>query len=352
LGAVALFALGVAAAGHAHFAVSRRSLRALIGGADLVVHARLLEVDAAIAIEQPVPGQQPVLRVRVVETLKGPATRREKLVFAQHGHGTAQYAQGQEALLFLRDISHSSELKKLGSQGKLRWYSSQEHDDDWVLSPGSRKETLAAARRYVAIEEMLPDERHAALRKITVRLLTSTEGRLAKSALRDLASAPNAPWVTTRDVPALLEVIDDTERPIELRVGLLVELEKRGLVDGDSRWVGLLGASRGSDRLAVIPVAGTRPTPAVSAALGEILSGPDLAAACAAAVALGSPGNTAAIEPLSKALFSDDARLAMAAIRGLSGVGTPEAREAIAAAAASHPDPAVRRRAQAELRLR
>jgi hypothetical protein len=38
----------------------------------------------------------------------------------------------------------------------------------------------------------------------------------------------------------------------------------------------------------------------------------------------------------------------MAAIRGLGGIGTPEAAAVLREAAASHPDPATQRRARAE----
>jgi hypothetical protein len=39
----------------------------------------------------------------------------------------------------------------------------------------------------------------------------------------------------------------------------------------------------------------------------------------------------------------------MAAIRGLGRIATPEASRALESAAASHPDPATRRRARAEI---
>jgi HEAT repeat protein len=87
--------------------------------------------------------------------------------------------------------------------------------------------------------------------------------------------------------------------------------------------------TRGPDRLAVIPVAGLRGSAPVQEELEKILFERDVGAASAAAVALGSRGNATAVAPLTKALHSGEARLATAA----------------------HPDPAVRRRAQAEARL-
>jgi hypothetical protein len=211
--------------------------------------------------------------------------------------------------------------------------------------------TLDAARRYVAIEQMHGDERVKALRRVTVKLLASRDLRLATSALRDLVQAGDAPLVTKKGVPALTKVIDDPQTSIGIRVGLLAELQRRRLLDGDPHWLRLLRASKGTDHLAVIHAAGVHPSPAVNAELIEILMGSDSAASAAAAIALGSPGNAAAVAPLSNAIASDDTRVAMSAIRGLGRIGTAEARVVLASAAQSHPNASVRRRAQAELRV-
>jgi HEAT repeat protein len=136
-----------------------------------------------------------------------------------------------------------------------------------------------------------------------------------------------------------------------VRLGLLAELDRRGaLEDAPARWVALLEGARGAERVAVIRALGAHPSPPVTAALVGELEGEDAAAAEAAAVALGVPGLAAAAAPLAAALADGPPRLRMAAIRGLGRVGTAGAREALADAAAGHPDPATRRRAEAELR--
>jgi HEAT repeat protein len=89
----------------------------------------------------------------------------------------------------------------------------------------------------------------------------------------------------------------------------------------------------------------------VTARLAQLLEGSDAAAAQAAAIALGTPGNASAVAPLSRALASGDARLRMAAIRGLGRIGSPEARRALEQAAEAHADADTRRRAAAELRV-
>ena len=88
----------------------------------------------------------------------------------------------------------------------------------------------------------------------------------------------------------------------------------------------------------------------MTAELVKLLSVTDVPTAAAAALALGTPGNQEAVEPLSKALSSDERRISMASIRALGTIGTSEARDALASAASSHPDPSVRKRAAAEVR--
>lgn len=346
-----LSVLVAAASAYAHFAVSRQSMRVLIADADLVVHARLLEVDQLVETVGRDSWERQALRALVLDVIKGPAKTGESLRFLQHGHGAPRYREGDEVLLFLRKLSRSAELSGLASSDGLQWYSRQEQNDAYDLAPSVRETTVAAARTYAAIESMPPDRQTQALHEITVKLLRSKDPRLWRSALRDLAAKPETIPVTSRDVPRLLHVVDDAQRSIQLRIGLLIELDRRGLVESKSRWVQWLQTSPQADRLAVIEAAGLHPSPAVRAELVRILKGTDMALGAAAAVALGFPGHNEAIEPLSETLLSTDARLAMAAIRGLGNIGTPEAAQALRAAAESHPDPKVQRRAQAELRL-
>jgi hypothetical protein len=340
-----------ASVAYAHLAKSSNSLRSLVAESDLVVRGRVTEHDTFVARDGPNEKRRSILRIEVLEVLKGPGVVGKELPISQHGHGVAKYGPGEEALFFLRHLSKSRELQGLASTGELEWYSWQEHDDDYVLSPKSRRVTLGAARSYASIEKMHGERRANALRQVTVKLLASRDLRLATSALRDLVRAGDAPLVTTEDVPALTKVIYDPRTAIGVRIGLLAELDRRGLVKGDPHWARLLGSVKGSDRLAVIHAAGAHPSPAVNAELTEILMGPDAEASAAAAIALGSPGNGAAVGPLSEVIVADNARVAMSAIRGLGRIGTAEARAVLASVAESHPDASVRRRAQAELRV-
>ena len=336
---------------HAHLAKSTSTLRSLIAESDLVIRARVQKLDTFVAPDGPDEMRRSVLRVEVLEVLKGPDVSGKSLAVSQHGHGVVKYRPGEEALLFLRHLSKSRELHKLASTGELEWLSTQEHDEAYALSPDARRATLQAARRYVSIEKMAGDERVQALRRITVKLLGSRDPQPGASALRDLVLAPGLPLVTREDVPALRKGIHDPKLSIGLRVGLLIELDRRGLLDPDPEWIRLLRTSNGKEQIAVIRGAGSHPSALVNAALFELLAAQASETAAAAAIALGSPGNVSAVEPLSEALASKDKRVAMASIRGLGVIGNPDARAALASAAESHSDASVRRRAAAELRI-
>jgi len=337
--------------GYAHLAKSTSTLRSLIAGSDLVIRARVQKLDTFVADDGTDEMRRSVLRVDVLEVLKGPNVSGKSLPISQHGHGVAKYQSGQEALFFLRHLSKSRELQRLASTGELEWYSTQEHDEAYVLSLDARRTTLQAARRYVSIEKMSGNERVQALRRITVKLLGSRDPQLGASALRDLVLAPELPLVTREDIPALRKVIHDPQTRIGLRIGLLIELDRRGLLDPDPDWLRLLDTTKGKDRLAVIRGAGSHPSAAVNGELVKQLAGPDVEAAAAAAIALGTPGNAVAVGPLSEALGSKDNRVAMSAVRGLGAIGNAEARAALASAAESHDDASIRRRAAAEVRI-
>ena len=127
------------------------------------------------------------------------------------------------------------------------------------------------------------------------------------------------------------------------------ELERLGLVDGPAQWVKLLRATHGADQIAVVRAVAAHPSDPVTQELIGLLASEDVLLVSAAAISLGVPGNEKAVAPLSKRLGSSEERVRMSVIRGLGRIGTPSARAALAQAAANHPDPATRRRANAEI---
>ncbi|MGI9432783.1 MAG: HEAT repeat domain-containing protein [Myxococcota bacterium] len=344
-GAVA--AVFACTAARAHIVVDVPSLYRLVSGADLVVRAKIVGGSAL----GPATERRPVTRALVLETLVGEAAVGSSVVFAAHGHGVATYAEGEEALLFLRAAERNRELGGLAEAG-LRWVSLQEHDEKVLLEEGSGATRVAAARAYAGIPRAASaEERRAALARQTLRNLGSSDPQLALWALSDLTLAGDAFPLTPADLARLRSRALDVESSIGLRLALLAELERRGVDDTNTQWLAILQNSQGTERVAVVRAARAHSSPPVTRALFGLLEDPDLAAAEAAAVSLGVPGNEAAVDGLAAMLASPEPRLRMAAIRGLGRIGTPGASAALEDGARTHSDPATRRRAQAELRV-
>jgi hypothetical protein len=332
----------------AHVVYGRPSLADLVAGADVVARARIERGAAATALGE--GGEaRPLVTAELLEVFKGDVDPGE-VRFAQHGHGVAAFVPGDEVLLFLRAIERSRELAELAATSRVRWVSFQEPGAELSLDEGSSAAFVEAVKGYVAAQAAAePGAALAAWRELTFRLLRSPEMRLAESALRDLVTR-GGQLVTRDSLPAVAPVIDDLAAPIGIRLGVLAELERLGLVDGPPRWAALLESVEPPALVAVVRAAGAHPSAPVNRQLMRLLEAADADVAEAAAIALGVPGNQQAVAPLANALRLGEPRLSMAAIRGLGRIGTPAARAALEAAARDHPDETVRRRARAEVR--
>jgi hypothetical protein len=348
---VAAVLAGAPPAALAHVVYGTPTLWQQIRDADAVVEARigdpgrLLELDGSRRRRVVTAEPLAILKGVLPEAANG--ARQDGLAFVPHGHGVAQYARGDRALLFLRRLERVRELASSPLAGRVQWVSVQESTDRVLIGDGADDAFLAAARAYVAVEALPAAARLDGLRRVTLRLLASREPRLAASAVRDLV-AGELPLVAD-DVPTIDALTADRRVSVGTRIALLAELERRGLVAGPERWATLVRGTAGRDRVAVLRAAAAHPSVVLTHALLETLAGGTADEAAAAAVALGTPGNDAAVAALERALGVDDPRLRMAAIRGLGRIGTRRAREALAIAAAFHPDPPTRRRANAEV---
>ncbi len=332
---------------------STRTLQGLVAEADLVLRARIVAADAGPTRSTQPPGlDRPAVEATVLGVMKG--TLEESFVrFAQHGHGVVDFEPGDETLLFLIRIERSRELGELGRSGAFTWVSLQEHGDEYSLVPATRDRLLAAVRSYLEAGAATESEvQVAAVRRATLELLESRDAKLAASALRNLAAARGLPLVTAADVPALLAIQRDPQVSMGVRVGLITELERRGLVDGTQHWLALLSSQvPPPDRITAIRAAGVSAGPRLRPRLIALLGDPDERVVAAAAVALGAPDNAAAVSALAATLSShESASVQLAVIRGLGRIGSTGARDALERAAESHPEPATQRRARAELR--
>jgi len=341
-------ALAAAAPAPAHVVYGIRTFSQMTAEADAVVRARVVGAERVLVLGDP-PRRRTVVDVLVRESVKGELPC-GPLTFVPHGHGVARYAAGEDVVLFLRAIGRSRELAGTPLAAAVAWVSEQETADKLVLDRGARDPVLAAVRAYAALaREPSETSRRERFRRLTLAHAGAGAPRVATGAVADLVLAGPAVTIGPDELPALLAAVDDAGVTIGARVALLAELEHRGLVDAAPRWQALLRRTAGTpDGLAVIHAAGAHPSPPVTRALLEVLAGADLERAAAAAVALGSPGNDVAVEPLAEALASPSPRLRMAAIRGLGRIATPAAERKLELAAEFHPDPPTRRRARAE----
>lgn len=345
LAAAVVLAPGLAPALRAHIVYGTPSLHELAREADVVVRVRVATARRVVRVERPRVAR-PVVDVVVLETLRG--ARLTRLTFAPHGHGPAEYHDGQEALVFLRRLDRIPELAGTALSDHVRWASLQETSDALPLGPRTRRVWTDAVRRYLSAEALVdPAQREAALRETMLALLGSEEPRIAASALRDLVRA-GATTIRPLDAPRLEGLVARATAPMTVRVGVLAELERRRLTDAPPRWARLLGEARGRDRLVVVRAAAAHPSAPVTRALLQIVAGGEPEAASAAAVSLGVPGNQDAVAPLEQLLAQDEVRLRFAAIRGLGAIGGAEAVAVLRRTAAFHPDQATRRRARAE----
>jgi len=333
----------------AHVVMGKPTISFLSTDSDLVVRARIIDP----AREIPLPESSPhevIVVAEVLESLKGGHSK-ERVRFVQHGHGSLEYREGEEVAVFLKRIERSRELRGSALASHIRWVSEQEANSKFVLRSNMREDFAAVVRSYAALAELSPGARAQAMHRITLKLLASPHAMLASSALRDLVMAGDVSLLGAGDLPALEAILASPTTPIGIRIGLLTELERRGLVDGPPRWAALLRNTTANDRIAAVHASAAHSSEPVTAELVRLLASQDSRLVAAAAVALGAPGNDAAVVPLERLLASNASRVRMSAIRGLGRIGTPRARQALETAATTHADSATRRRAAAEARV-
>ena len=349
---VALLAIGAATAGNvsAHIVMGTKSLHLRVAESEVILLGRVVD-PAAMFVTGNGKTRRALVEIEVLEALKGTAGSGGVRI-AQDGHAVATYRKGDEALFFLKPIAKSRELRSLALPGGPTHVSGQEHDEEFVIAGAAGATLLSATRSFVASETAeTTEERVELIRTATLALLTSRESRLASSALASLVLSPHAKWITADDLPRLHSTLSDAANPIGFRVGLIDELERRGLVAGDPERLTLLRTAEPGALPATIRAVGPRAGPAVKVFLLELV-GPESKARpevmAEAAIALGTTRDPRALDALGVALAHPEARVRNAAIRGLGLFGTPEADSILSKVGQEHPDLETRRRARAE----
>jgi len=349
-GPLALVLAALGAPGPAHAALAAAPAATLwqrTVDADVIALARVVHPAWEIPVGEP-PVVWPVVEAEAVEILKGDAAL-GRLTFARDGVESPAYAAGQEVVVFLRAIARSPKLADSAVTGAVRWASQPAPVETLVLTPRDRDLYLTALRGYAAIAVMerspLQLER---LRALTLELMASSEPALARSAIADVTRAGHVPLLTRAESTRAGKLVFDPALPVETRVALLTELERRALIFGPTSWGRLLRESHGADRVVVVQAVEGNQSVGVTNELVPLLRGPDPVLAAAAATSLGSLGNHRAVEPLTRALGRRDRRVRLAIVRALGAIRTQIARQALDLAAERHPDPGTRAAAVAE----
>lgn len=340
-----VFALLLLTAGRAsaHVTPGGFTLHQLCRAADIVAVGRVTRVASEVSKGLPALSAE----AEVVEFLRQGESQKSKIEFAPHRHGDENYQVGEEILLFL--------VKKQNNKdgGSVVFESIDSITERFVLKAESRSAWIEATRGFVALGKGPQNSTDpVAFGRLTVLMLNSNEPGLAALSLRDLTLAGSAPLVGTADVPGLLSLCESKNRSISFRTGLLVELERRKLVEVGPNWVKLLRDAAPDERIFVIQSAASRAfVPAVTAELLVLLEDQKPEIAIAAGRALGTAGNVAAVPGLSRAVLGEPQEKRFVALGSLRRIGTKEAAEVLARVAASHKDPETKKVAITEQNL-
>ncbi len=346
---VAVASVGFVLGASAHVVMGTKSLHLRVAEAELIVLGRVVD-PAYLFVSEDGNVQRALVEIDVLEALKGEAGA-ERLRFAQDGHAVARYEVGETALFFLRPIARSRELRALVLPGGPSHVSGQEHDEEFLVAPKSGSVLLSATRAFADSERAeTTEERVALIRGATLDLLTSSDDRLASSALASLVMAPSADWVADEDMPRIRKKLADPSASIGLRAGLIAELDRRGLISGDEARKALLEEASPASLPAAIRALATRPSAAMTEFLLDRLLNeplPTSEVAAEGAIALGNSNDPRVATALGRMLTRKEARVRNAAIRGLRNLGTSDAIRVLRETAERHADPSTRRRAEA-----
>lgn len=327
----------------AHSIPGAQTLHDLCRAADVVAIGRI----TLVSTPNPHATTLPPVDAEVTEIFREGDVKKGSIRFWPHRHGNEQYVVGEELFLFLEPTRAPERAVE------AKYEAIEAIGDRFIVPVDRRAEWIDAARKYVALGKgprgsIDPRE----LGRVSISMLASPETQLAHQALRDLMLAGAAPVIGQSDVPELLRIVGDANRPAMLRVGILSELERRKLTPVGSHWISVLETSSSNDRSAVISGAKSRWfVPEVNAALVAIVDRGSSDEAISAARAVGAEGNEAAVEALVRAVGREPAELRYTALGSLRRINTAGVRDKLEGFAQSHPDAETRKVARAEIAL-
>jgi hypothetical protein len=271
--------------------------------------------------------------VRVLETLKGEAPG-DVIEYFPHVEGGAGYQPGDRAVVFLERTASRPELLSLAP--RFAWYSLQDAGQEWRLAAERPAEVPGLVADWLGALAAPALEGTPRTRALLARELRSSDARVRADALADLVRLREAPgfFASARDVAPFAQRARERAAPAADRIALALLLRGQPGFDDAAALRALTREPLApADRVTLIRVAGGVPDEALSRWLEGELRAPDPVRRAEAATALGHPFHAPRTPALARLLASEDPTVAGAAVRGLQGIGTPEARAALAAAA-------------------
>lgn len=335
LAAALLLAAGAA---QGHVVVQQPSLRQLLQASEAVA---VVEFVSSVRIWEAPDGsdRQEYFTVRTVEGVAGERLPERFDVFP-HAEGMPDFAEGDQALLFVERTASHPEFVKLAA--RFPYFTLQRAGQEWKVSGPGRAAIRSAAAAYRKLQSIPARESQAALRRLLLENLRSGSAPLREDAVGELLRARSLPGFLDdpKDAAEFTSLVARSSGlPVTTRVALARILDGAGGFAGDAAIGSITQEPLGeSERIELIRAASAARDPAVTGWLVGLLASPDPVVRREAAYALGRPWHAGCAEALAGALGDPDPSVARAALRSLGGLGTVEAGTTLQRVAQTRPD--------------
>ncbi len=341
-------ALVAAAPSHAHVRYDRPTLAGWARAADAVVIA---EVRQPLHVWRAPDGSErrEVLDVAVRDVLLGAGLPRELEVLI-HAEGEPAFARGDRAVLFLARTARHAGLARLAA--RFPFLSTQGAGQEWRLGSGGDLgdgELTDVVRGWLRLRACTDP---AATRHLLLRELRSADERLRADAILELVAARGRAGLLAMpaDVAPFAALATGEGLRVPEALALARALDGAGGFRASEAMLAQVGrAAERRDRVALLRAAASVADPRLDAWIASELDQPDALLRAEAATALGRPWRAAYAGALARASRDPEERVALAALRALSALGTPAALRALADASRDE-RPRVAGRAAALLR--
>jgi hypothetical protein len=271
---------------------------------------------------------QEYFTARVVEHLRG-ADVASELAFFAHAEGEPGWRSGEQAVLFLQRTALRPEFAKLAE--RFPFFTVQGAGQEWRLTGDTATEVHSAIRAWAILKEPPAADD---VRQLLLRQLRCKDQRLQADAVAELVQARQDPkfLANTTQVEPFAQLIREGGLETPRRIALARALEGAPGFDSGAALLQLSAQPLSArERTALIRAAGMSRDPKMSAWLGKQLRNADGAVQREAVAALGRPWHAAQVPALLSTARQGTEPIALAAIRALAAIDSPDAHRALKA---------------------